>query len=188
MNHVSNEQLEKLMTALLGRILDNQKFAEAKNAGLIVLNSAWLVAGVNLINSGKEFSHNFAVAISIALPLVVISLLLAISTLLPRLNFDRLTKSQDPGEECLIYFRHIADIPTTDYSDRLRARYRSSDGNDVTDDFINDMAGQIRANSVITARKFTCFNIGALISALACMILCAPGFIWLLKQQCHYCL
>lgn len=83
-NH--DEAYDKLLIALLGRVLDMLRFAEAKNAALLAFASAWIVGIVNLLSSGKPIPPGYHYVALTALPLFIIAATVAIASLLPKLQ------------------------------------------------------------------------------------------------------
>src|ERR1700739_3014702 len=101
------EALGELLTANLSRVIDFLKFAEAKNAALLTFSSAWIVASINLLSSGHSFPPGILSALAIALPLFVISALVAIWSFLPRRKLAKLHR--DPKQsKSLIYYGAIS--------------------------------------------------------------------------------
>jgi hypothetical protein len=82
----SGEAYEKLLIANLQRALDFLKFAEAKNAALLALSSAWFVATINLESSTKPIPGALAVSVVFAIFCSLCSALLASLSFLPRLH------------------------------------------------------------------------------------------------------
>lgn len=173
-----DEFTEKTLVALLGRILDSQRFAEAKNAGLLAVNSAWLVASVNILTSGRELSAGVAYALAVAICFVVASSFLAIFSLLPRTDFKKLMKRQQDDGQCLIFFEHIAKMDGDAYRQAVSTRYRMK-SKAYAQHYIADLTGQITANSRVASRKFYLFNFGAWLTVSACIAVCVPGAVWL---------
>lgn len=58
---------EKVLTANLQRAIDFVKFAEAKNAALLALSSAWVVATLNLGTNGRQIPANLNASITLTL-------------------------------------------------------------------------------------------------------------------------
>lgn len=172
------EAFEKELSALLSRVLDSQKFAEAKNASLLVLDSAWAVASANLLFSRQYVPSSLATALAIAFPFLLASGLVCLISLIPKLNLNRLLRSGPFREPCLLYFGDIATLEPSDYLRRVRARYLPEKDRSASDYYLDDLAGQIAANSSIAARKFRFFSIAAWLAAIAWMVVSIPGLWW----------
>lgn len=76
----------QVLTANLQRTLDFLKFAEAKNAALLALASAWIAATLNLICGGKPIPTGFTISIWVMLVCALCAGILAMVSILPRLH------------------------------------------------------------------------------------------------------
>jgi hypothetical protein len=63
----SSDAYVQILTANLQRVLDFLRFAEAKNAALLALASAWIAATLNLECSGRIIPGTFIFSVSFAL-------------------------------------------------------------------------------------------------------------------------
>jgi hypothetical protein len=163
-NH--DEAYDKLLTALLGRVLDMLRFAEAKNAALLAFASAWIVGIVNLLLSGKPIPPGYHYVTLTALPLFILSATIAIASLLPKLQTSTFTGDPKGHFQNLLFFGDIADITVDGFKNDVRAAYRQR-GDAPTDAYLTDLEAQISINSKITKRKHRMFNIGAVAALIA---------------------
>ncbi|WP_181708724.1 Pycsar system effector family protein [Chthonobacter rhizosphaerae] len=173
------EAFERLLTAILGRVVDFLKFAEAKNAALLTFASAWIIASINLLNGSTPLTPAWQKAYTVALPIFAIAALLAIISLLPRTLLTRIYR--DPNQaKSLLYFGDIATFEPAAYKERVRERYYPPENEAVTRNFLDDLSIQIAANSQITLWKMKLFNAGALLVLLALVVLFIPaaGKLW----------
>jgi hypothetical protein len=84
---VNAETYEKILTANLQRALDFVKFAEAKNAALLALSSAWVLATVNLECSGKSILVELRASIVLALFCSICAAIVAMASFFPQFHF-----------------------------------------------------------------------------------------------------
>ena len=171
----ADEAYEKILTANLQRAIDFLKFAEAKNAALLALSSAWVVAIINLECSGKSVPSYLAPSILVALPLSLCAGVLAMLSFLPRLHLPSFLggKRAGPHPKNLLYFGDISTLPIKTLEHDLHARY-SAPSKKHTDDYIHDLVVQLSVNSEITMRKMSLFLWGMRLILLAGLILLVP--------------
>jgi hypothetical protein len=151
----------QMLTSNLQRALDFLKFAEAKNAALLALASAWIGVGLNLECSGKPLTSGFIITIPIALLCALCAGLLAMVSLLPRLQLPSFLGGQRAGPHPpnLLYFGDIIALPIKTLEKDMPARYLST-GQGYRDEYVHDLTVQLSVNSEITMRKLRLFNWG----------------------------
>lgn len=163
-NH--GEAYDKLLTALLGRVLDMLRFAEAKNAALLAFASAWIVGILNLLSSGKPLPPGYQGVCYVALPLFIIAATVAIASLLPKLQTSTFTGDPKGRSQNLLFFGDIAGITVEGFKNDVRAAYRQT-SDEPTAAYLGDLEAQISINSKITRRKHRMFNVGAIAALIA---------------------
>jgi hypothetical protein len=168
---------ERLLSTSLQRTIDFVKFAEAKNAALLTFCSGWIVALVSLLTKDKGLPQEYQNFMLAALPLFSISALLCITSFLP-VSLTRFYRDAD-GAKSLLYFKDIASFKAKEFRDRVRERYLPVGGDDISKHYLDDLAIQIAVNSAIATRKFSTFNIAALIVVAAMTVLSVPLAKWL---------
>ena len=151
---------ERLLTASLARISDAQRFGEAKNAALLTFCSAWIVGSINMLFGTAGLPDFARIAMSLCLPIFVLSAAIAIFSFLPKLS-PRPTGL--PEEKNLLFFGHLRDL--ADPVNDLGIRYACAGKRITSDNMIADMCNQICTNSEIAHRKFQLFNLS--VSCLA---------------------
>jgi hypothetical protein len=156
-----HESYEKILIANLQRAIDFLKFAEAKNAALLALASAWVVAAINLECSGRIIPGAFALGIPVALLCALCAGLLAMVSFLPQLYLPKFLggKRAGPHPKNLLYFGDISTLPIKSLEHDLRSRYLPSETS-FTEEYIHDLIVQISVNSTIAMRKMRLFRIG----------------------------
>jgi len=151
----------QMLTANLQRALDFLKFAEAKNAALLALASAWIAATLNLECSGKALPSGFTISIPIALLCALCAGIPAMISLLPRLHLPSFLggKRAWPHPPNLLYFGDISALPIKTLEKDMAARYLTA-GRGYRDEYIHDLTVQLSVNSEIAMRKMRLFNWG----------------------------
>jgi hypothetical protein len=171
-NH--SEAYDKLLTALLARVLDMLRFAESKNAALLAFASAWIVAIVNLISSGKPIPVGYHCVVLTALPLFMIAAMVAIASLLPTLQTSSFTNNLKGRPKNLLFFGDIAGMTVDRFRNDVRAAYFPTEDANPPVAYLADLEMQIAINSKITWRKQKMFNFGATAALVAIALLSAP--------------
>jgi hypothetical protein len=172
-----NEAYEKILTANLQRAIDFLRFAEAKNAAMLALASAWVVAGLNL-ESGSG-SHKITGLLSLCLPLAMLSSLcagiLALISFLPRLHLPTFLggKRAGPHAKNFLYFGDIRSLTPKSLKQEIHTRYYP-DANGHRKEYLSDLVVQISVNSDIATRKMLLFRSGVCFILAACFSLLAP--------------
>jgi hypothetical protein len=151
----------QVLTANLQRTLDFLKFAEAKNAALLALASAWIAATLSLICSGKPIPTGFAISVSVMLLCALCAGILAMTSLLPRLHLPAFLggKRAGPHPPNLLYFGDISALPIRTLELVMPTRYLAT-GKGYREEYIHDLTVQLSVNSEITMRKMRLFNWG----------------------------
>lgn len=169
------EAYEKALTNLLQRILDNQKFAETKNAALLTFCSAWILAAIAQTIHATALPDLFDKVILIALPFFVTGALIAVVSFLPSLNLFKMSGGRDA--KSLLFFGHIADMTATSFAADIRRAYYPEENQSATEAYLKALETQIFVNSDITNRKHRLFKWGAGITVFGVLILAMPLFI-----------
>jgi hypothetical protein len=168
-----DEAYDKLLVALLGRVLDMLRFAEAKNAALLAFASAWIVGIVNLLSSGKPIPSGYHYVTLAALPLFIVAATIAIASLLPKLYTSTFTGDPKGQSQNLLFFGDIAELTVDGFKNDVRAAYVQA--SDVpTESYFGDLEAQISINSKITRRKHRMFNAGAIAALIAIALFSVP--------------
>lgn len=166
------EAYQKLLTTLLQRILDNQKFAETKNAALLTFCSAWILAAIAQTIHATSLPESFDKAILFALPFFVAGALVAVVSFLPSLNLFKMSDGTVPRS--LLFFSHIAGMTTAAFSADIRKQYFPAEKQSATEEYLRALEAQIHANSGITDRKHILFRWGAGVTVVGVIILAMP--------------
>ena len=168
------EAFEKLLGTNLARVFDLLRFAETKNAALLTFASAWILAMLNLLSSGRVLPPGFEPALLAALPLFALTAFACVISFLPKVDISR----REPvarDHKNLLFFLDISTLSLPAYESAVRARYWPEPGSAVSEVYLSDLAREVAVNSRIVARKFRLFNLGARIVCLAIAILLIPA-------------
>lgn len=162
----------------LQRILDLQKFAEAKNASLLAFSSVWIGGLVNLLASAHGLPPGFRFASVVALGLFIVAAVTTIVSLLPRLVHSTTENSDNDGPN-MLFFGDIARTTVPDFVAESRRRYFPDEGCFATEALFTDLLRQIAIVSRISMRKYYLFNRAATAALLAIASFTMP-VVWLL--------
>jgi len=166
----------QMLTANLQRALDFLKFAEAKNAALLALASAWIGATLNLECNSKVLPSGFTISIPVALLFALCAGILAMISFLPRLHLPSFLggKRAGPHPANLLYFGDISTLSIKALEQDMPARYLST-GQGYRDEYIHDLTVQLSVNSEITMRKMRLFNWGMKLILVGAVVLLLPS-------------
>jgi hypothetical protein len=172
----AGEAYEKILTANLQRAIDFVKFAETKNAALLALASAWVVASINIESSGKAIPSGFSTSVPLTLLVSVCAGCTAMISFLPKLHLPKFLggRRAGPHPKNLLYFGDICTLPIKTLEQDLHARYLP-DGKGPRDEYIHDLIVQISVNSEIALRKMHLFLWGLRLMLLAGAVLLVPS-------------
>ncbi|NUY06150.1 Pycsar system effector family protein [Paraburkholderia youngii] len=167
------ESFEKLMSANLARVVDFIKFAETKNAALLTFCSAWILASMNLLSSGKPLPEFVVSGLKLALPFFAIAACISITSFIPKLSIREVLRAKELGNN-MLYFGDVARTSIDDFRGRTEARYVPKADRSVTDEYMDDLSVQIVVNSRIAARKMRLFSYSAYAVLFALFMMAAP--------------
>ena len=151
------------------------KFAEAKNAGLLVLNSG-VIFGILTIY--KDYQHSLPkTIILLALIFFGLSMLLSIISLFPRTH-NILPKQKKFKNPNLYFAGHLCKLDINDFKTELFKIHTTH----IFDKFEEDLLNQIIVNATITTRKYHFFKFAAISTAIGFII---PLTTLIIKIICH---
>jgi hypothetical protein len=171
-----SEVYEKILTANLQRAIDFLRFAEAKNAALLALASAWVLAAINLECSGHTLPSPFTLCVPIAMLLSLFAGVLALWSFLPRLHLPSFLggKKAGPHPKNLLYFGDIHALTIKSLKHELHSRYYP-DATGYREEYLYDLVVQLKVNSDIAMRKMLFFRVGICLILLASLSLAIPA-------------
>ncbi|HKS18792.1 MAG TPA: Pycsar system effector family protein [Bradyrhizobium sp.] len=171
------EALDDALSATLSRTIDFLKFAETKNAALLTFSSAWLVALSNLLASDRLPDRGPRTVVAAAMLFFTAAALAAIFSFLPKLKLGSFQRDPE-RQKSLLYFGDISEYEATAFATRFAERYGRDVEQAISDAYLQDLAVQVSANSVITFRKYKIFNVGAALAMISLLILLSGG-VWM---------
>lgn len=155
---MNDEELEKYLSANLGRVNEWLRFAETKNAALLTFSSAWLVAICSLWSNEKAPEIIKIPLLSATFP-VMAAALIALHSLLPK----KQKKSGQPGDPSLnnlLFHGNISTLGTSNALQAFQTRYcQSASGSKMN--ALEDLSTQLVETSTIVTLKFKAFSRGA---------------------------
>ena len=166
--------VEAWLADLLDHVIDWLQLAERKNVGLAGLISTFLVLIVTFLTAGPSVPLLAGGGLAVGALTLMISLLLAMASLLPATNLERARIEEHalPGvEDNLIYFGHLAR-----YEPRALVRAAASHFAEAIPDEVVvsklalDLAEQIVTNARITERKLRLYRSAMLLFAAGVLI------------------
>jgi hypothetical protein len=167
--------MKNYLKEIFQNVNDWLKFAEAKHAGLIVLNSGIIFGILSIYKDYKENIHWMIVIVSIAF--LGLSMITSFISLFPKLD-NKIKKKKKPLNLNLYYFRSIALLDEEDFKKELK----NIDANFSPDKLDNDLINQIIVNSRISLFKYRLFRFGT-VSAIIGLTL--PVTYIIIKVLCH---
>jgi hypothetical protein len=170
------ESYEKILTANLQRAIDFLRFAEAKNAAVLVLASGWAIAGINLEGNGHTMPGHFPFFVPLAVLFSFCTVVLAIWSFLPRLHLPSFLGGKRAGPHLpnLLYFGDISALTVKSLEAEMRSRY-FPDETTLRSEYTHDLTVQISVNSTIAMRKMLLFRVGIGFFLLAAASLLIPA-------------
>lgn len=171
-------ELEKVLKL----VIDWIKFAEAKNAALLTLNSAAMFAGYRIVFQIKrELSTIESSCLLFLAILLLISAVICLMSFFARIKTRYLysipAKSKSPN---LYFFGDIASFSSKDY---VAALAKTINENEIAKELDMMLADQVIANSRIAARKFRLFNIALWFSLSAFLTPVGSLLVWFLNSE-----
>ncbi|MCG6537775.1 MAG: DUF5706 domain-containing protein [Syntrophales bacterium LBB04] len=169
----ADDHYERVLVANLQRAIDFLKFAETKNAALLALSSAWVLASLNIEATGKPLPPGWSNALAVVTFSALLAALIAIFSFLPKLNLHWFLggKRAGPHPRNLLYFGDIAQqLILMELKDELHGRYFPTTDR-PRDEYINDLVVQIGVNSQIAMRKMRFFKCSMGIFVIGCLTL-----------------
>lgn len=154
------KNFEAVLVANLSRAIDWIKFAEAKNAALVTLASAWMLAAATLsANAVANAVPELVGALTRGVPLMFISGAIAFASFFPDLNLSARFKRQPNPKSNFLFYEHLKTIQPARALSTLEGAYLDADDPGLLSRrYYDDLAVQIVVNSAIASRKFKMFR------------------------------
>ena len=169
--------VEDWLVDLLDRVIGWLQFAESKNIGIVGLNSTFLGLLVVILATGPSVPTLARVGLAVCVLMLMISLPLAIASLLPATDLERYRTEEraPPGpEDNLIFYGHLARYEPRELVRAVACHYAQVTSDEVAvSKLALDLAEQIVTNARITVRKLRLYHSALLLFAAGVLIAAA---------------
>ncbi|REE27259.1 hypothetical protein DFQ09_10187 [Winogradskyella pacifica] len=156
--------MNKELLEIHSNVKDWLKFAEAKNAMLVVFNSASIygVAKLPFLNKAEEpnFIDNY---FSFIIILLIISTVTCLISFVPRLKFILLSISNSKEKNNIFFFEHLGKSTPKKILESLKGKGVKEEFSEVDE----DIAVQIHSLANVATRKYSLFTIAVWITVSA---------------------
>lgn len=139
------------------------KFAEAKHAGLIVLNSGIVFGILTVYKDYKSYVHLYCILSSFIF--IGFSISMTLWSLFP-ITKNYINKKKRQSNPNLYFFGSLAQLSETDFKNELL----KIEPNHKFEKLENDLINQILVNSTIATRKYSLFKSAVVSSSIALFI------------------
>jgi hypothetical protein len=148
--------MEDRLKYILGSVNEWLKFAEAKNAALLVATSALVLALVDYLPDKTHSFWNWALFITASV-FFLLSSLICLLSFVPQVKFPWIVSlRQMTPKDNLFFFGDIANYSAEEF---VEALYHASTMKSAINKLQCDLAGQIITNSRIGLKKFRLFTV-----------------------------
>ena len=169
--------VENRLDALLNRVIDWLKFAEAKNTAAVGLASTALGVIVTFLIAGPPVPNLAGVGLAVGAVALMVSLMLAVASFLPSTNFEKHIlgeRARPTARDNLLFYGHLARYEPRALAVAIAEQYFDEPGETLTPSkFAVDLAGQIVTNARITVRKLAFFKYSLLLFGFGVLIAAA---------------
>ncbi len=152
-----NGNMYEKLNQIFSNVNDWLKFAETKNALIIVFNSSIIFGILNFYSVIKD-DKAYIVYMLIAMIMLLISIVVSLLSFIPQLKYPYISFDKPQDTDNLLFFEHIAKYTPAQYYDRMKNALPNEKINEAFDMYY---INQIVANSRIVATKFKQFKISA---------------------------
>jgi len=164
-----NRDVEDRLADFLDRVIGWLQFAESKNIGIVGLISTFLGLIVTFLLAGPSVPTLAGVGLALGALTLMISLLLALASLLPATDLERdlIEERAPPGpEDNLIFYGHLARYEPRTLVRAVASHYVVTPSDEfVVSKFALDLAEQIVTTARITVRKLRLYRYAMLLFA-----------------------
>lgn len=135
------------------------KFAEAKNAALLIFNNAIAFGLLNILDKNYITSQYIRYYLYLSLCFLVLSIVISLLSFIPKIKIPSISQSEkSSGKDNMIFFSHIAKHSTKEYLNLLYGQHNET--YDKENLFQENLTEQIIVNSQIALSKYRFFEIG----------------------------
>lgn len=178
----SAQSMESKLLAIFSMVSDWLKFAEAKNAGLLVFSGAAVAAILSLLGSSLNLSPYWRAGLLSSVVLLLVCSLTTLYSFLPKTKLDKILLARKglPLETDNLYFYgDVCKYSREELADAIgRFYFPSLSTEKIRTRNHLDIAAQIVANSQIAMRKYNLFKIALWSAVLAIFATPVGALIW----------
>jgi hypothetical protein len=160
--------MEDRLKFLLTIVSDLVKFAETKNAALLVSASGMVLMLID------HFPDKAAGSVVRAFfwtggASLILSTVVCLVSFVPHLEIPGIGETEKPSAgDNLMFFRHIAKYSVPEY---LHALYEAEGSTPVQNKIHSDLAGQVIANACISLKKFRYYTVASWLAGIGILML-----------------
>lgn len=155
--------MEERLRYVLSLCIDWVKYAEKKNAALLVASSGLVLSLIGRFPD-KTFSAGIRACFWIGCVSMVLSAVICLISFIPEIEFPWIgSRRKTSSEDNLFFFGHIADYSASELVDVF---YRGENLQPAANKLQLDLAGQIIVNAKISLRKFRLFTVAFWLATL----------------------
>jgi hypothetical protein len=160
--------MEDRLRYILGLCIDWVKYAERKNAALLVAASGLVLSLIGYFPT-KTSSSGIRACFWISCASIALSAVLSLVSFVPQIQFPWIASRRKTGsDDNLFFFGHIADYSASELVDAL---YRAEGAQAIPNKLQMDLAGQIIVNARISLNKFRLFTVAIWLTVVGVAVL-----------------
>lgn len=169
--------MEDRLRYILGLCVEWVKYAEKKNAALLVAASGLVLSLLGRFPD--KTSPTIRVCFWIGCASLTLSAITCLVSFIPQIKFPWTSSEEKTRlEDNLFFFGHIANYSASEFLDAL---YKAEGSQPSINKLHLDLAGQIIVNAGISMKKFRLFTAATWLATLGIAFLICAG-VWILAQ------
>jgi Family of unknown function (DUF5706) len=169
-------EMEDRLKYILSAVNDWLRFAENKNAAVLVADSALMFGVLTLLKDVAAPKTWIVGCVSFGVLLLSLSAVCSLVSFIPKLEIPWLSSRRKAKEDDnLLFYAHIANYEPLSYLNTLYAQCDTKPGTLLIE--VN-YAGQIVINSRIALKKYRCFCVGVYLTVVAVLTLVITGLVY----------
>lgn len=169
-----SNSLDDKLESIFKNVNEWLKFAEQKNAALVVLNGSSIWGFSLILRNTTNLSRCELLFSSSGYLLLTLSVLLCLLSFMPILQNPWLPIGKKHESDNCLYFGHIAKYDEFDYLKILASKLQTNSNS--FNNFELDMASQVLINSKITIAKYQKFQVALTLTMVSLLFLSVAMF------------
>ena len=154
------QDIEKKLESILVNVNDWLKFAETKNAGILVFAGAAIATMMSFLGSSYDIQHEWKIGLFTGITFLSVACLLAVWSFIPRTKIVFRSFGKPSDTDNLQFYGHLCKYNPCLLVEKISKEYYENDLNLVSKNY-RDIATQIVVNSGIAMDKYIIFKIAA---------------------------